>query len=189
MVVVTVPKKVIKIDPSLLRDPGIKKHKDEFGGGDPCAGGCGGVSIPGSIYCEQCKNDEKIKPPRFEYEHDLEIYTEVLEEQMRDETVIQDRLAERGAGVCGVCGRPSLPWRIYCSSVCRGVAASSRAAQFELDGVMDSLMGHARRLGIDDSTVRKRMRVAGMDPIQALVMPVDKKKSCHFRKKNKKDVK
>ena len=158
-----------------MREHPIKRYDlARFGGGDPCAGGCGRVSVSRSIYCQTCKDDvEEVPPPQTDL--DLEIHTEVLEEQMRDETSIQDRIEEYGTRECGICGRPSLPWRLYCSPTCRGRAARLGPATFELDGVTDSLMGHARRLGINDSTVRKRMRKAGMTPVEALTTPLDER--------------
>jgi hypothetical protein len=153
-----------------------KKYEPAWPGvsGDPCAGACGGLSIPRSIYCQECKDDqEDVAPP--ETEHELDIYTEVLAEKMRGETTIKDKLEEQGPRPCGLCGRPSLPWRLYCSPRCRGRAARLGPATFELDGVVDSLLGHARRIGIDDSTVRKRMRKLGMTPKEALTIPVDER--------------
>lgn len=141
-----------------------------YGGGDPCAGGCGDVSVPRSIYCQECKDAPKVPPPHTT--HDLDVMTEVLAEQMRGETVIQDRIAEEGTRECGLCGRPALPWRLYCCPTCRGRAARLGPATFELDGVEDSFMGHARRLGFKYQTAFKRLK-RGMDPLEALTTPLD----------------
>lgn len=152
-----------------------KKSYDSarFGGGDPCAGGCGGVSVPRSIYCAECRDDTKEVPPPMT-DHDLDVVTEVLAEQMRGETAIQDRIAEEGTRECGLCGRPALPWRLYCSPRCRGRAPRVGPATFELDGIEDSLMGHARRLGLSVWTAWKRVN-RGMDPIEALTTPIDER--------------
>lgn len=148
-----------------------------FGGGDPCAGGCGGVSVPRSIYCAECrdiaKNDVKDVPPPMT-DHDTDVVTEVLAEQMRGETTIQERIEEEGTRECGLCGRPALPWRLYCSPRCRGRAPRVGPATFELDGIEDSLAGHARRQGLGVATVWKRVN-RGMDPIEALTTPVDER--------------
>jgi hypothetical protein len=152
-------------------------EKARFGGGDPCAGGCGRLSVPRSIYCEECRDIAKhdirdVPPPQTE--HDLDVVTEVLEEQMRGGTSIQDRIVEEGTGECGLCRRPTLPWRIYCSPGCRGRAARLGPALFELDGVMDSLAGHSRRCGFKKDTICQRVS-RGMDPIEALTTPLDER--------------
>lgn len=151
--------------------PKKKYARARFGGGDPCAGGCGSLSVPRSIYCEECKNDVEVPPPLTD--HDLDIVTEVLEEKMRGETAIQEKIAEEGTGECGLCGRPTLPWRLYCSPRCRGRAGRGPST-FELDGVEDSFVGHARRLGFDKRTALKRL-ARGMDPIEALRTPIDER--------------
>ena len=152
-----------------------------YGGGDPCARGCGGVSTPSSIYCESClaalyENHKITVPPS---EHELDVVTEVLKEQIRGENKIQKALAEKGPGKCHLCGRPSLPWRIYCSPQCRGRNPRIKKTEVEIDGVMDTFLGHARRRGICDNTYSTRIR-RGMDPIEALNKPVQ------FRGPNKK---
>lgn len=164
------------------QQPSKKKYiSARFGGGDICAGGCGRVSVPRSIYCAECRDDIiEVSPPMTD--HDIDVVVEVLEEQMRGETAIQDRIAEMG-GVrkCGFCGRPSLPWRLYCSPKCRGRAARLGPVTFELHGVEDSLVGHARRVGLNLWTVWKRVN-RGMDPIEALTTPVDRR-PLHERQK------
>jgi len=151
-----------------------KIYKPErFDGGDPCAGGCGRTSVPRSVYCQECK-DVSVDTPPPETDYDLDVLTEVLEEQMRGETSIQKRLAEQGTRPCGLCGRPSLSWRLYCSPTCRGKAARLGPVMFELDGVMDSAAGHANRRGIKYMTVFKRVS-RGMDILEALTKPVDER--------------
>lgn len=161
----------------MRRPPKRTYDKARFGGGDPCAGGCGHVSVPRSIYCAECRDIAKydikdVPPPPTE--HDLDVMTEVLAEQMRGETEIQDRIAEEGTRPCGLCGRPSLPWRLYCSPGCRGRAPRLGGSTFELDGIEDSFMGHARRLGFKYQTAFKRLE-RGMDPIEALTTPLDER--------------
>lgn len=151
--------------------------------GELCAGGCGKHTGFRKIYCEECAKHKVVSPPETDYE--LDIHTEVLEEQIHGKNKIQKRLAERGPGVCGACGRPCLPWKVYCSDACHGRAPRLGPATFELDGIVDSLLGHAARLGINEVTVRKRMRKHGMGPIEALTKPVDLKMSRRKKKLEK----
>lgn len=161
---------------SVQKEIGVNRKKifrSKFGGGDPCASGCGRLTTPQALFCEECQQSSKEAPPETDF--DLDIYTEVLEEQMRGENFIQKKLEEMGTRPCGLCGRPSLPWRVYCSPSCHGRAPRVGPATFELHGIVDSLNGHAKRIGINKRTVRLRIQNLGMDPIEALITPVDKR--------------
>jgi len=105
-------------------------------------------------------------------ERDLDIHIEVMEEQFRGEHRWQDRIEEEGTHPCGLCERPALPGRIYCSPRCRGRAPRIGGQVFLLDGIEASLVEHARRLGLKKDTVIKRVS-RGVDPIEALMTPLD----------------
>jgi hypothetical protein len=107
-------------------------------------------------------------------ERDLDIHTEVMEERLRGGRHWQDRIEKEGTHPCGLCGRPALPGRLYCSPSCRGRAPRVGGGLLLFDGVEASLVEHARRLGLDKSTVLKRVS-RGMDPAEALTAAIDER--------------
>lgn len=138
---------------------------DRFGEHDMCAGGCGRVREAQTVYCAECRDVELVKSPYVE--RDLDIHIELMEERLKGKTRWKDRLGKEGTHPCRFCGRPALPGRIYCSPRCRGASRKIGGVQVVLDGVKDSLVGHARRRGIKDTTYLMRV-FRGHDPIEAL---------------------
>jgi len=131
------------------------------------------------MYCEKC-HDIRLHnrkatdlPPT---EHELEVTTEVLAEQIRGETAIQDRIARLGTGECVVCGRPTIPGRLCCSPQCRGCVARKSGIPFEHNGVVDCLRGHLKRSGISVKTYEKRVQ-RGLTIAQALTIPLHDRKA------------
>jgi len=131
------------------------------------------VRLADCLYCAECREAQEVKSPYTERELDMHI--EVMEERLQGGTKWRDRIREKGTHTCGLCGRPALPGRLYCSPRCRGTAPRVGGVQFELDGIKASFLGHARRRGIKDKTVLLRV-ARGMDPIKALTTPLLKKK-------------
>jgi len=143
-----------------------------FGERDACSGACGRARLPGGPYCAECRDAKKIEPPYVE--RDLDLHIEVMEERVRGERRWRDRIEKEGTHPCGLCGRPALPGRLYCSPRCRGCAPRVGGAIFVLDGIEASMVQHARRLGLKKDTVIKRVS-RGMDPLEALTTPIDER--------------
>lgn len=126
--------------------------------------------MPGNLLCAECREAEEVEPPVVE--RDLDIYIEVMEERLRGEHRWQDRIEEEGTHPCGLCERPALPGRLYCSTRCRGRVPRVGGRTFLLDGIEASMAEHARRFGLKQDTVFKRVS-RGVDPIEALTSPID----------------
>lgn len=136
----------------------------------PCADpGCGLLARAGGIYCGRCGPPNELTP---QDDSDLDIHVLTLRERLADGGPLLRRIARYGTHDCALCQRQALPGRLYCSPSCRREARRSGPAQVELDGVAAPLLDHARRLGLNPSTVYRRLQL-GLSPIEALTRPVD----------------
>lgn len=142
----------------------------------PCAIlGCGDQAEPGCIYCQECR-DRAAEPlndkeARLLQERD-DVDVVLLRERLAGKGPMMRRLKRQGTHPCGLCGRPSLPGRQYCSERCRTRARAGERSQVELDGTVATLLEHAARIGLGRSTVYKRLKL-GMTPVEALTRPID----------------
>lgn len=130
------------------------------------------MARPGSIYCPECqkRSSEALRAPGEAGELDLDVVT--LPGKAGQERAVLRRLERVGTHPCGLCGRPALPGRQYCSEGCRTRARAGERSQVELNGTVTTLLEHADRLGMPWSTIYTRLR-RGLTPEQALTRPVD----------------
>lgn len=136
----------------------------------PCADpGCGKLARPGGIYCADRRLSAEPVP---QDDGDLDIHVLTLRERLADGGPWLRRIARYGTHPCGLCGRQALPGRLYCSPGCRRAVRRQGPAEVELDGVAAPLLEHARRRGLNPSTVYRRLQL-GLSPEEALMRPVD----------------
>lgn len=129
--------------------------------------GCGGMAAKGKIYCGDCARSARP------YGDDItDVDTVLLGERLGQKLNWGYRIARHGLHDCALCGREALPGRQYCSNGCRDDARKKKPARYVVDGISASIIKHAKRLGIPQSTVYKRM-ARGMTAEEALTTPVD----------------
>jgi len=130
--------------------------------------GCGETAEPGAIYCAECRG-RAIE--RLEADSELDVEILIFQEVLEGGPVTR-RLERQGTHPCGLCGRPAVPGRQYCSDRCRTRARAGERGQVKLNGMVATFLEHAARRGLGRSTVYKRLKL-GLTPLEALTRPVD----------------
>jgi hypothetical protein len=126
------------------------------------------MALPGGIYCGACDGEDVQHVAQDD--EDLDIHRLTLRERLAEGGRLLRRIERYGIRPCVTCGRPSVPGRQYCSSGCR--ADRKHPGIFEVGGQRATLLQHARRFGLNPSTVYRRLQL-GMSPIEALTKPID----------------
>lgn len=146
-----------------------------YGSFCPCArhGACGGIAVPGSIYCESCREERGRRRAR-EGEDAVDLEEATLMERLGGDGPWLKRVRTVGTQKCAWpdCVRACLPGRRYCGSKCRRRVQVEGPPAITINGVKAPLLVHARRVGILPGTVYKRLRL-GMTAEEAITTPLD----------------
>lgn len=135
--------------------------------------GCVGFTEERSRFCSECNEARAQKPPPWPVRpSDRDVHRVLLKEALAGGGPHTERMRERGAEECRLCGGPSLPGRTYCSDLCRGRARRRQVGEIVIDGIRAKPLAHARRLGISKGLFYHRRR-RGASVREALTRPID----------------
>jgi len=140
------------------------------------------MARPDCIYCKECQERAQEPLGNSLDLSTLDVEVLPLRELPKEEGPVLQSLKRYGTRACGLCGKPALIGRQYCSEECRKRAREGKGQLVEVDGIVATVPEHA--------TLYTRLQ-SGKSFVEALSTPIDpemrRRRLCQKKKEKKKN--